>query len=578
MQRNFNKKGALKEQVKFKDNSPEWWKRDWFVFAISFLGSLIFLLICSGYQFLDGDDALQAIWALAKQKHLDPFLFPLHGFTSRSGTFFLIYLFSFLFPCPKISYAILSALGASLSLASLVLYLNSLLGTKAKLTHFLALVCVAPEIIYAGLYPNAAVMGYSLGFLAVFLSIRLIRKGALDWHFIFSGALFGLASSVAMSSAYLALAFPLQHLFLKGDRSWSQVIRRFWYEILAGGSVYCLFLGAMGLSPVSPFQEFSAVVNEFRGTGIRLTLITLLGAFNPWFVLILPAGLILLFIRRAYLALAVGIATSVLYLATLGDCLKSFQHALCIYILFCVCAFLILESLPGRLTRMIYLGLLILPLFFGLRLYLPEQPHRGPGFSEIDPGKALSWDEKDALGLGGFWLWQSPKINLAGHGIRLALGSGFMLPSVDGGRAFGGYFWAWAMDWKPYLDSINKAVPIILSSPEQNVVMGQYPVAGIGMYEALAQGYQLISERPHHEYLFQKGGRKQNYIFYFNQFSGQVGKKELDLGKYQDTINQAMMVVFPSFAYRMEQGILGIKGYSLKPLGYCCFRIERKPE
>lgn len=555
---------------------PQWRDREWVVFLIGFLGPLFFFLTCSAYQFLDGDDALQAIWALARQNQMDPFQFPLHGFYSRSGAFFLIYLFSFLFNSPQVSYAVLSALGAAMILAALTIYTSTLLGVKPRLAHLLVIVCVAPEVIYAGLYPNAAAAGYGLGFLGILLSARLIRRNGPDRYFIFSGALFGLALAVAMSSTYLVLAFPLQHILLRGDAGRGKAVRRFSYEILAGAAAYSMVLWAMNLGPLAPFTEYSRVVSKYQNAGLQYTLITLLGATSPWSCLIVAAGLVLMLTRRAFPALAVGTATTAVYLIMLGDLLRTFQHALSIFILIALCAVLVLESLPGPRSRRLYLGLLVLPLFFGLRLYLPEQPHRGPGFSEIDPGQALDWDEKDARGLGGFKLGQSPEIKISGRGLRVALGSGFMLPSVDGGRAFGGYFWAWTMDWKPYLDSINRSVALLRESGGQKIVMGQYPVAAIGMYEMVAGGYRLRYDQDPHLFVFEKGGSVISHFWYFNYLAGQVGKKELEFGADHGKFEQALLVSFPSFAYRLEKGDLTVKGYSLDPLGYCCFRMKKR--
>ena len=543
----------------------------WAIFF--FLLYLIFLLKCSPFQFLDGDDALQAIWALAKQRGIDPFQFPLHGYQSRSGTFALIYLFSFLFREPRISYGILCALSSALILTLLPLYSNLLLSTRPRAIHWLLGFAVLPEIIYAGLYPNASVIGYSFGFLALYLSYQFLKEEKPPRAFIISGGIFAFSLFFSMASSYLAGGFLAQYLFFL--RKNKKVFIKILVEVASGAVLFSALMGMMGLTPFSPLKEFEWVAQTFAGFHWRYAVITILGGFSLPVIIVILAGVVLLFLRKQYLALSVGILTFALYFLVMVKMLKTLQHGLAVYLLVSLSVLFLGENLKKTSWRMIYYAFLLAPLVLGIRLYLPEQPHRGPGFSELDPGVALSLEEKDERGWGGFKIWQSPKMKLKGRGIRLALGSGFMLPTIDGGRALGGNLWAWLFDWKDYLESINKATDIILTSGKENLIMGQYPVAGITMYEMVKKGYSLTYFKPHHLYTFKKGDESKKMFLYFNQFSQQTGYKYLNLGNLEKFIDKGIMVVFPSFAYKLEKGTLLIKNYRFQSLGYCCFLISK---
>jgi len=545
------------------------------LFLFTFAALAAVFLILSPYKFLDGDDALQAIWALCRQKGLAPYPFPLHGFESRSGTFLLIYLFSFIAGSPLLAYGILCALASALSLSILLLYSNELLGTIPKPVHLAVLAGLTPEIIYAGLYPNAAIIGYCFGFLSLYLSLRFLKKDKNSPYFVLSGMLFGTALLCSASSAYLALAFPLQHLFLKKQRKLADVMIRFGYEVGCGGLFYFLALRAMGLPPLAALTEFSEVTGGYAGADIKYTIITLLGALNPWTAAILPVAFVLLLRKKAFLPLTVGLFTAPVYFIMVRNLVKSFQHGLAVYLLVCISGVIIWEMLGKKSLCAAYFALLVLPLFLGLRLYLPEQPHRGPGFSEIDTGQGLTLDQKDQRGLSGYVIWQSSKYILAGRGIRLVLGSGFMLPSVDGGRALGGHFWVWVKDWRDYLDYTNKSADTALKGGDQDIVMGQYAVGAIALYKLVERGYLPAHFKSDHEYFFQKNGKIIRTYWYFNELAEQLDKKSLNFGKLASRIDRGIFVAFPSYAYKLENGSLAIDGYSAEALGCFCFKITK---
>jgi len=553
-------------------------KQTWLFLICFFCLYFIFFLIFSPFQFLDGDDAMEAIWALAKQKGIDPYQFPLHGYQSRSGTFALIYLCSFVLRSPQLAFGILSAVSASLALAILPLYSCLILGIKPKAIHWLLIFCSAVEIVYAGLYPNAAIIGYGLGFLSIFLSLWLSVNNKKYYSYFFSGALYGLALAASMSAGYLCLTFPLQHFLFRKDRNLNQILGNFGLEIFSGMIVYLGFQSLMGLSPLAAFQEFQDVYQRFSGFLPTYTIITFLGAFTISVMLITFIGTILLIYYRRGPAFFIGSANFLLFSLILGlafTAVKSFQHALSMYIIVCFSVIYIWELLKKPYQKYLYFIIIILPLLFGLRLYLPEQPYRGPGFSEIDLGKPLTLEEKDHQGLGGFRIWQSPKVMVKGRGIRLALGSGFMLPTVDGGRAFGGYLWSWMIDWKPYLDSINQPYQTIMQSGENDLVMGQFAVAAITMYNLVRDGY-----RPSYiywrDFYFKKGDRIVRNYWYFNVLSEYVGKDEMSLDLAPKSITQALLIVSPSFAYRLETKELSIKDFSYQSYGYFGFKIKRE--
>jgi len=570
--------------------SPGLFEKEWFLFTITFAAFSVFFLIFAGYQFLDGDDAMQAIWTLAKKAGItDTAWIPFHGYPTRSGTFLLIYILSFIFGSPVLGYSILCSLCSALIMASLFLYTNAVLGTKAKLSQLIILACVVPEIIYAGLYMNAAVVGFGFGFLAIYLSVRLIRNHKSNWCFVFSGALFGLALASSMSAAYLAFAFPLQHLFLKKQKSWKTVIAGFSIEALVGAAVYSLLLAAMGLSPFDPFLEYNSVMEEFGPSGPAYIIITLLGSLHPLTYLIVPAGLVLMLKRKMFLPLLIGLATSVPYLFMFGDTLKGFQMGLAEYIIICLCSILILEDLKKPAFRYIYALVIALPLLVGVRLYLPEQPHRGPGFTELDTGKGMGPEEREKEGLGGFKILQSPRINIKGRGMRLALGSGFMLPTVEGGRSLGGQFWTWVVEWKKYLEDSNQSVDVIFQSGEKNIIAGQYNAAMILIYKLIEQGYK-IETPPRIEVVqdgvnynifqgdaFLKGEKKYTIYWFYIELGDQVGKEIINFGPLEERVGQGLFASFPTFAYKLENGRMSIRDYSAQPLGYFCFKIRKKP-
>ena len=164
-------------------------RKTWLFLAVFFCLYLLFFLIFSPFQFLDGDDAMQAIWTLAKKSGINPYQFPLHGYHSRSGTFALIYISSYLFGSPRVAFAILSALSAALALAILPVYSCFILGIRPKPIHWLLVLATAVEVVYAGLYTNAAVIGYCLAFWAIFLSLAFILSRKSNYYFHFSNGI-----------------------------------------------------------------------------------------------------------------------------------------------------------------------------------------------------------------------------------------------------------------------------------------------------------------------------------------------------------------------------------------------------
>jgi len=581
--------GLIKTNTISSDGSQGLFQKDWFLFATAFISFSVFFLIFAGYQFLEGDDAMQAIWVLAKKAGItDTAWIPFHGYQTRSGTFFLIYALSFLFHSPLISYSVLCALCSALTMASLLLYTGAALGARARLSHLVILVCMCPEIIYAGLYMNAAVVGYGFGFAAIYLSIRLVQKNKSSGYFIFSGALFGLALASGMNAAYLAFAFPVQHLFLNQGRNWKAVISKFSVEVVSGAAVYCLVLASMGLTPLDPFLEYGSTMEAYGGAPLMMVVVALLGALHPLTCLLVPAGLVLMLKRKMFLPLCAGIVISFVNFLTLARVLKSFQYGLCVYILIAFCAVLLWESLKKPAFRFIYMLVIVLPLFIGVRLYLPEQPHRGPGFTELDTGQGLDPEGREREGLGGFKIFQSPRINIKGRGIRLALGSGFMLTSVDGGRALAGQFWTWVIDWKKYLEDTNKSADVIIQSGEKNVIAGHYSAAMILMYKLMEQGYKIetparivvVQEGVNYNIFqgdaFLKGEKKFTIYWFYIELGGQVDKEIINFGPLEERVGQGVFVSFPTFAYKLEKGSLRIRDYSAQPLGYFCFRIRKK--
>jgi hypothetical protein len=580
-------------KIESGSGSPGLREKEWFLFTITFAAFALFFLIFSGYQFLDGDDAMQAIWTMAKQAGVtNTDWIPFHGYQTRSGTFLLIYCSSFIFSSPVLGYCILCALSSALVVASLFIYTNAVLGTKARLSQLVVLACVVPEIIYAGLYMNAAVVGYGFGFPAILLSIRLVQKNKSSWWFIFSGALFGLALASAMNAVYLALCFPLHHLFLKKEKDWGKVFAGMIVETVAGAAIYSLVLASMGLSPLAPFLEYGSVMEEYGPAGITYAVITLLGALHPLTYLIVPLGLLVMLKRKLYLPLAAGILTSLPYFLSFAKVLKTLQHGLCVFIIVAFCALLIWEILKKPALKAVYALVLLLPLLIGLRLYLPEQPHRGPGFTELDTGRGMGPEDRDREGLGGFKIFQSPRINIKGRGIRLALGSGFMLPTVDGGRALGGQFWAWVFDWRKYLQDSEKSIDLMMESKAKNIIAGQYNAAMILMYKLVEQGYVIDNltriEVLQDDYkynifwadVFPRGGNKEKkftvYWFYI-ELGDQVGREVINFGPIAQKVDDGIFVTFPTFAYKLEKGQLSIRDFSAQPLGYFCFHIRKKP-
>ncbi len=552
-------------------------KKTWLFFIGFFCLNLIFFLAFSPFQFLDGDDAMEAIYALAGQNHLNPFQFPLHGYQTRAGAFGLIYLFSFVTGSPQLSFAILSALSASLSLAILPLYSCLVLGLKPRAVHGILVFCSAIELVYAGLYPNAAIIGYSLAFLSIFLSLLLLEGGKKYYFYFISGALYGLSLSASASAAYLCLTFPLQHFFFRKDQKLSQAIAKFSLEIISGLIAYLAAQSLMGLSLLSPFREFQDVYVQYSGALINYTVITFLGAFTASVISITLIAFSAMAHRRRFPALWIGSADFLLFPLVMGIAFKtakSFQHSLAMYILVCFSVIYIYELIRNKYLKCLYVIFLILPLIIGIRLYLPEQPYRGPGFSELDPGRALTLEEKDQQGLGGFRLRQSPKIMVKGRGVRLALGSGFMLPSVDGGRALQGQLWAWTVDWKKYLDDLNQPYQVIVRSGENDLVMGQFAAGAVTMYNLVRDGY-----RPSYiywrDFYFTKGGRVIRNYWYFNLFLNYVDKREMSLQPLPESVQSAVLVTSPSFAFRLESRSLSLPGFSYQPLGHCCFRINK---
>jgi len=569
--------------------SPGLFEKEWFLFTTTFAVFSVFFLIFAGYQFLDGDDAMQAVWALAKKSGItNTQWIPFHGFPTRSGTFLLIYILSFIFGSPTVSYSVLCALCSALIIAALFLYTNAVLGTKAKLSQLMILACVIPEIIYAGLYMNAAVVGYGFGFPAIYLSIWLIQKNKKSWCFIFSGALFGLALGSAMSAVYLAFCFPLHHLFLKKQKSREKVIAGLMAEAFAGAASYSLVLASMGLSPLAPFLEYGSVMEEYNVAGLTYAVITLLGALHPAIFLIVPAGLILMLRRKMYLPVCAGIISALVFFITFGKVLKSLQHGLCLYILIAFCAVLLWEALKKPAFRFVYMLVIVIPLFVGFRLYLPEQPHRGPGFTELDTGRGLDPEGREREGLGGFKIFQSPRINIKGRGIRLALGSGFMLPTMDGGRALGGQFWSWVLEWKNYLDYTNRSVDMVMESGEKNVIAGEYATAMALMYKLMEQGYKIetpprivvVQEGVNYNIFqanaFLNGDQKFTVYWFYIELGDQANQAIINFGPLAERVNEGVFMSFQRFAYQLEKGKLSIRDYSAQPLGYLCFRIRKK--